>query len=367
MTMMMVKAMNKQWVVRLGALSIAGFMASGCMMYTLEELRRTSPSGTRFQTKLSRMYLRFAEQEEGAYDWQDSWHFADKGLMLAYGNDVEPELLENWRLDSDSLVELEKARIRVMEALTPQLKDGNPDQAAAIQFYFDCWVEQQEENWQTDDIAQCRNGLMRALDGHVSLHTMPKQIAKMSEPSTKKTHEIRHVEQKPILNAKGKRVPALGDSPFGGPTPAPTKLVKQPAVSENMVAATVDDAKKVVQKPMKLKEAVTSKVPNAEKKSVETASYAVFFEQKKPEISTPGKNVLAEVTQMLKDSLDYSVILHVAKQPSADVSPELSRERLGVVRATLEDGGVRSDAIYDDSQAANAKSASKRIELFLNE
>src|SRR5579884_1817762 len=58
---------------------------------------------------------------------------------------------------------MEKARAELMAVLTPDLMRASPSRAAEAQFYFDCWVEQQEENWQTDDIAYCRDNLTKSL------------------------------------------------------------------------------------------------------------------------------------------------------------------------------------------------------------
>src|SRR5580658_2925105 len=86
--------------IRSGAMTIAALLAvfatSGCEMYSLEKLRHTTPSGSPFQTELSKLYMDFAAQEEKEYDWYNSWHFADKGLQAAYGKDVMPEDLKNW-------------------------------------------------------------------------------------------------------------------------------------------------------------------------------------------------------------------------------------------------------------------------------
>ncbi|MBY0406378.1 MAG: hypothetical protein K2Q01_01705, partial [Rickettsiales bacterium] len=141
--------MKTTLITRVLLLGLSTTMLSGCMMYRLEELRNTTPAGTPFQTELSHMYMEFAAKEEKDYDWQDSWYFADKGLMLAYGKDVGPEELSGWIIDdAGAAMELEKARIRVMDVLTPEFKERSPSKAAAVQFYFDCWVEQQEEGWQ---------------------------------------------------------------------------------------------------------------------------------------------------------------------------------------------------------------------------
>ncbi len=141
----------------------AVLLLSGCAMYRLEELRHTTPQGTPFQDALARLYMDFATQEEKTYAWADSWYFADKGLTSAYGHDVAPEELADWDIPKDKLPELERARAQLMAVLTPENEKAKPDVAAKAQFYFDCWVKEQEANWQGDNIAYCRDGLHEAL------------------------------------------------------------------------------------------------------------------------------------------------------------------------------------------------------------
>jgi OOP family OmpA-OmpF porin len=51
-----------------------------------------------------------------------------------------------------------------------------PDQAAIAQARFDCWIEQQEENWQNDDISTCKN------DFFSSLETLEQQLQTIAQP-----------------------------------------------------------------------------------------------------------------------------------------------------------------------------------------
>jgi OOP family OmpA-OmpF porin len=148
---------------RLTITALVVLLVSGCSTYSLEELRHATPKGSAFQSELAKKYMDFADSEEKEYDWQDSWYFADKGLMAVYGKDVAPEDLGDWNLPADKLAYIEKARVDLIAALTPEILEKKPEIAASAQFNFDCWVEQQEENWQQDDIEACRDGFARAL------------------------------------------------------------------------------------------------------------------------------------------------------------------------------------------------------------
>lgn len=133
-------------------------LAAACTTASLEELRRTTPSGNPFNVALSAEYLAFAESEARQYDWASSQYFADKGLMAAYGRETQPETFDNWDIDEDYVQELANARLQLIELLTPANKTTRPQLTARAQFFYDCWMEQQQEAWQEDDITSCREG-----------------------------------------------------------------------------------------------------------------------------------------------------------------------------------------------------------------
>ena len=162
---------------------LGSLLISGCSTYSLEKLRNTTPQGNAFQSALAKLYMNFADSEEKDYDWQDSWYFADKGLLAAYGKDTLPEELDNWNIPPEKLAHLKKGREDLLELLTPKNMAKKPEIAARAQFYFDCWMEQQEENWQKDDIEACRDNFVRAL-------------AKLDAVATKKSKKTLKKHQK---------------------------------------------------------------------------------------------------------------------------------------------------------------------------
>lgn len=138
-------------------------LIGGCTTHSLEELRQTTPKGSPFQNALSQYYLKFAEEKETRYDWYAVMHFADKGLIAAYGNEVGPEDLSGWDLTEDRRAELEKARADLLAVLTPDNIAVRPDLSAQAQFYFDCWVNYSDANWQKERIYDCREGFLDAV------------------------------------------------------------------------------------------------------------------------------------------------------------------------------------------------------------
>ena len=133
--------------------------------YQLDELRTTTPTGTPFTQALSREYLAFAQSERDQYDWMNSQYFAAKGLKAAHGEVVPPEALADWSFnDKQAEADLAASRDRLVGVLATNAPTRSPALTATAQVKFDCWVEQQDEGWQVEDIAACRNDFKAAMN-----------------------------------------------------------------------------------------------------------------------------------------------------------------------------------------------------------
>ena len=140
------------------------WLVSGCTNATLDELRRADISGSAFNQELARLYLEFAENEATQYDWAAAQHFADKGLIAAYGNSVAPENPDNWQLSELHKRDAMTKREAIDAALTAEFYATHPLRAAQLIYYYDCWIEQMEEAWQENDIAICAEHMKNALE-----------------------------------------------------------------------------------------------------------------------------------------------------------------------------------------------------------
>ncbi len=146
-------------------LIVAGCAGFPGTTFELEELQRTTPSGAPFTQALAREYQAFADSERQQYDWFNSQHFARKGLEAAHGTAVAPESLADWRFsDRKAAADLASARTRLATLLATTAPTRAPALTATAQVKFDCWVEQQDEGWQTADIEACRKDFLAAMD-----------------------------------------------------------------------------------------------------------------------------------------------------------------------------------------------------------
>lgn len=149
---------------RFAVIACAVAVLGACTTWDLERLQKTEATGSAFTQALAKEYREFAEFE--AYemnDWIDQEYFAKKGLRAAGGEVVPPEELADWNLPEDKLVEMGEARSRLISALNTGGRRNHPEEAAHAQAKFDCWVEQQEENHQPEDIEACQKEFEAAL------------------------------------------------------------------------------------------------------------------------------------------------------------------------------------------------------------
>jgi OmpA-OmpF porin, OOP family len=115
---------------------------------SVEALNKAQAVGSPFTKQLASEYRDFANYaQKEASDYADALHFARKGLAAASGVVVMPETLDDWDLSDSNLVEMTKARNDLIDALEAGGRETAPDKAAIAQTRFDCWSEQQEEEW----------------------------------------------------------------------------------------------------------------------------------------------------------------------------------------------------------------------------
>ena len=153
-----------------GLTAVLGACHSGL---ELGEVQNVEPQGSAFAQQLYAGYVKLSSDELGEFDYRDSDGFAMKATAAAKGDEVMPSALDARRLSAESGEELSRARDRLVAML-----DGGrakvPEMAAHAQVMFDCWMQEQEEGHQPDDISGCRNAFYNAVIGaEVALRPPP--------------------------------------------------------------------------------------------------------------------------------------------------------------------------------------------------
>ena len=116
-----------------------------------------------FNEFLRQEYLGRAEAELAEYDYRSADIHALKALAAAGGESVMPQDPASWPMGEDMATELSAARALLLQALDDGGREAAPADAAHAQAMFDCWVEEQSEGHQPDDIQACREGFWNSL------------------------------------------------------------------------------------------------------------------------------------------------------------------------------------------------------------
>jgi len=135
----------------------------GCAGMEYQKAEMSPASGSAFQRDLHGEYVNLSKSEYDQADYADSDQYAEKALALSDGQNVQPQMIAERELPEDKVGELTDARLRLMTVMAEGAADSKPLHAAQAQASFDCWMEQQEENFQQGDIAACRERFVTAM------------------------------------------------------------------------------------------------------------------------------------------------------------------------------------------------------------
>lgn len=130
-----------------------------------------------FNEHLRVKYLALAQLERDEYDWMDAAYFARRAGDAGKGEKVLPAIpVDDVFMEPESAVaELVAARGELLSVLDGGARDKFADLASTAQTMYDCWVQEQEENHQFDEIAACKKGFWDAMNAMKKPPEMPKK------------------------------------------------------------------------------------------------------------------------------------------------------------------------------------------------
>ena len=166
--------------IQLLASMVALAVLSGCAGMELQRAQEISPQGSAFNINLYEGYMNLAVLEYAEADYADSDAFAGRAIGADSGQLVNPEQIGQRDLPDDKVGELGAARRRLVLALSTGAKERMPVEAAHAQVMFDCWMQEQEENFQPEDIARCRHAMLADLE---QLEAKPVAVAAAPVPA----------------------------------------------------------------------------------------------------------------------------------------------------------------------------------------
>lgn len=139
----------------------------GACTNDLERLKTAAPGGdvSAFNKSLGSKYQALADFEANRMvDWADAEHYATKALAAWNGEDVQPDDPEIRSLPANLMADAKQDRLILLGLLDQgNWRSKRPSLSAEAQTKYDCWLEQLEEGWQTEDIAACRQDFLDAV------------------------------------------------------------------------------------------------------------------------------------------------------------------------------------------------------------
>jgi outer membrane protein OmpA-like peptidoglycan-associated protein len=145
----------------------------GCASRRIPEIKANPPKGGAFEIGLHKGYVKLAEMEAAEYDWADADEFAERAEAVSMGHKILPEEMSARELPKNRVPVLSGARERLVSALDAGGRKIIPGDASQAQVMFDCWMQEQEENFQPKDIDACRHGFIIAME-NMELAMAPK-------------------------------------------------------------------------------------------------------------------------------------------------------------------------------------------------
>lgn len=202
---------------------------NACSGTKLEQAEAVEPQGSQFDVALADGYKSLSSNEYNEGDYTDSDTFADRSIAAGTGNSPAPEEIGARAIPADKVGELSDARTRLVTALNNGGGSVAPADAAEAQVMFDCWMQEQEENWpfQQDQISECRDNYYAAI-GRVEAALAPgappppapsDSLVFFDWDSSELTPEARSIVNQAAANAKAQnatRIVAVGHTDTSG-------------------------------------------------------------------------------------------------------------------------------------------------------
>jgi OOP family OmpA-OmpF porin len=166
--------------------TLSALLLGACASQSVPQMNATDMSGDDFNHHLARNYKEFANyQAKEMWHWDEAVDFANKSMAAAAGNPPPPDDLSTRQIkDKEQLAALQSARVRLMQALAAGAAQKAPADAANAQSNFDCWAEEQEEGWETEEIARCKNGFESAMHAtEMAMAPAPQPMAQSTPPA----------------------------------------------------------------------------------------------------------------------------------------------------------------------------------------
>lgn len=158
----------------------AMLLLAACSGMQVQKAEKASADGQNsFNSTLYNKYMVLARAEYKEGDYADSDFFANRAIAAAAGNPAPiQDVTERKMPDTQTGLTLTAAQNDLQSVFDAGARERVPELAAAAQTSYECWLQEQEENFQPKDIQACRDefdGLIPAIQN--ALAPPPKPMA----------------------------------------------------------------------------------------------------------------------------------------------------------------------------------------------
>ena len=134
---------------------VAPLFLAGCAgEWDVDGVATMADKGDAFARALHKVYIERAQFEKKEGDWKDVNFFTDRARTAADGAAAAPQTAEDRELTGNADVKMN--RDKLVAALSTTAPQDTPEACAMAQAWFEHWMEQLEEGWQTDHIAEAK-------------------------------------------------------------------------------------------------------------------------------------------------------------------------------------------------------------------
>ena len=149
----------------IATLVLVGLALGACSGVEYQLARQAEPKSDSYDAQLSRQYLELSGNEYDEGDYRNSDYFARRSIAASEGRRFGPEEPRLRRLPPSVKPQVNEGYQRLVAAQAAGAIDKVPAPTAHAQTMFDCWLQEQEEDWsfQQEQIAFCRDEFWKAL------------------------------------------------------------------------------------------------------------------------------------------------------------------------------------------------------------
>ena len=138
-------------------------LINSCAYFRLKELDKHNFSQDNIYDLVSKEYKEFAYSElYEMHDELDANYFAFKANNILKTKIIRIENPKNWKIPDNYENEAKEEYKKISSLLKEEFTFQYPKLVAKLVSGYDCWLEQIEENWQINDIENCKNKFTNA-------------------------------------------------------------------------------------------------------------------------------------------------------------------------------------------------------------